>query len=109
VRAILSSRLRTRIVTPGGWSKPHAAAHHGESCRRAAERESSENRGECTFSALLTLPDGSQQSLDAFYDDGTHGDLTAGDGDYYARSFPLPRLAGVYALDCAVPKRHPCS
>ncbi|MBI5962266.1 MAG: VWA domain-containing protein [Chloroflexi bacterium] len=53
--------------------------------------------GEANFSALVTGPDGEVVSLDRFYDDGTHGDATADDGDY-TRILPGQNLEGSYLI-----------
>lgn len=53
--------------------------------------------GQAEFTALVTRPDGSQDSLDRFYDDGTHGDQLAGDGDY-TRLYPNTDQAGEYQI-----------
>ncbi len=51
--------------------------------------------GDVAFTALVTSPDGSQSSLDVFYDDGTHGDQIAGDGAF-TRLLPAPAQPGTY-------------
>ena len=56
--------------------------------------------GDASFTALVTLPDGSRQSLDTFYDDGSHGDLTAGDGNF-SREFVETSQPGSYSIDVA--------
>jgi hypothetical protein len=53
--------------------------------------------GDVNFTALVTAPDGSETSLDRFYDDGTHGDTTADDGNY-TRIFPAPKIEGSYLI-----------
>jgi Mg-chelatase subunit ChlD len=53
--------------------------------------------GEGNFSAQITRPDGSTVSLDQFYDDGTHGDAVANDGDY-TRIYPTVDLEGKYLI-----------
>ena len=53
--------------------------------------------GEARFSALITRPDGSQESLDQFYDDGTHGDVRAGDG-IYTRLYANTDQTGSYHI-----------
>ena len=83
VRAVLHSKLRIDIQSPvdyGGVGQSMAITLH-------LNEELSSGKvvtiiGEATFSALITKPDGTQESLDQFYDDGTHGDLLAEDGLY---------------------------
>lgn len=53
--------------------------------------------GDVAFTALVTSPDGTQSSLDAFYDDGTHGDQVAGDGAF-TRLLPALTQPGTYLL-----------
>lgn len=53
--------------------------------------------GAANFSALITRPDGSQESLDRFYDDGTNGDDLGGDG-LYTRSYTNTDLPGSYTI-----------
>ena len=53
--------------------------------------------GEGGFSAIVTLPDGTEESLDQFYDDGTHGDITANDG-LYSRVYSNTTTHGTYSI-----------
>lgn len=83
VRVILYSRLRAQILSPIGFQKS------GEPIpimvRLVEERENNQIIriiGEAAFSAEIMLPDGTLASLDLLYDDGTHGDVKAGDGDF---------------------------
>lgn len=98
-RAILYSRLRVQIVSPGSIQKT------GEPipivARLLEQRESGELVkiiGDAAFSAQITRPDGSQESLDRFYDDGTHGDLVANDGDF-TRLYGNALLPGTYLIN----------
>lgn len=98
VRAILYSRLRAQILSPIGFQKS------GEPIpilvRLIEERENNQAIriiGEAAFSADIALPDGTRASLDRFYDDGTHGDLTAGDGDF-TRLFVDTSQTGEYRI-----------
>lgn len=97
-RAILYSRLRAQFLSPFGFQKS------GEPLpiivRLIEERENNQAIriiGEAAFSAEITLPDGTRASLDRFYDDGTHGDLTAGDGDF-TRLFVDTSQTGSYHI-----------
>lgn len=97
-RAILYSRLRLEISSPvGAWES-------GEPIpivvRMVEERENGgtvQIIGESEFTAEITLPDRTVVSLDRFYDDGTHGDQTAGDGNY-TRDVAGLSTAGEYHL-----------
>lgn len=53
--------------------------------------------GQTSFSALVTFPQGSVRRLDRFYDDGTHGDKTAGDG-LFCRQFNEVQQPGRYKV-----------
>ena len=53
--------------------------------------------GDAAFSATVRLPDGAQSSLDRFYDDGTHSDRTAGDGNF-TRLFVDTSQTGTYQI-----------
>ena len=53
--------------------------------------------GEGSFSAIVTSPDGTEESLDQFYDDGTHGDVTANDG-LYSRIYSNTGTPGTYSI-----------
>jgi uncharacterized protein YegL len=53
--------------------------------------------GEANFSAVVTLPDGSQVRLDQFYDDGSHGDRQANDGEF-TRILANTRTEGAYQV-----------
>lgn len=111
VRAILYSRLRAQFLSPIGFQKS------GEPIpiivRLVEERDSNQIIriiGEAAFSAEITLPDGTLASLDLLYDDGTHGDLTAGDGDF-TRLFVDTSQTGSYHITVngwkgSVPVRH---
>lgn len=82
-RAILYSRLRTYVNQPAGI---HKAGEPMPIVLNMLEEQvngdTSRIIGNVEFSAQIRLPDGSLVSLDRFYDDGTHGDRIAGDGDY---------------------------
>lgn len=98
-RAIVNSRLRTSVITPGalyeqGTPMPVVV-------NLFEEQENGERVkiiGEASFSALITKPDGSQESLDTFYDDGTNGDAQAGDGDF-SRLYVNNESAGSYLIE----------
>jgi hypothetical protein len=53
--------------------------------------------GEVNFTARITRPDGGEVSLDRFYDDGTHGDAVANDGDF-TRIYPSTNVEGEYQI-----------
>lgn len=82
-RAILFSRLRARLVAPGGVVE---AGQPMSIVTRLIEAQPDRPTvniiGQASFSALITRPDGVLDSLDQFYDDGTHGDARAGDGEF---------------------------
>ena len=54
--------------------------------------------GEATFSATVTRPGGTQESLDRLYDDGTHGDTLAGDG-IFSRLYLNTQEIGTYMIE----------
>jgi len=97
-RAILRSRLRAEIVSPGQF---HQSGQPMTLVVHLIEEKSGGQIvkiiGEAAFSALVTLPDGNQESLDRFYDDGTHGDARANDGDY-TRLFVNTGQPGSYTI-----------
>lgn len=97
-RAVLYSRLRVQVISPQGLQKL------GDSVpivvRLVEERADGQPVtviGEATFSGEITRPDGRRESLDRFYDDGTHGDLLAGDGDF-TRLYAGADLSGQYRI-----------
>lgn len=96
--AILRSRLRAQILSP---SKVHPAGTEMiiavNLLEETAPGKYTKIIGEANFTALITTPDGEQTSLDRFYDDGTHGDVTANDGDY-TRTFPNTFQTGDYQI-----------
>lgn len=98
VRAILRSRLRTRVVAPLGMVE---AGQPMQVVVNLIEEQSDGSLikvvGDASFSALVNLPDGTRQSLDSFYDDGSHGDLLAGDGNF-TREFVETNLEGTYGI-----------
>jgi len=97
-RAVLRSRLRVEVVAPGTL---HEVSQPMPVVMRLME-EKSDGRtvkviGEASFSALITRPDGRQESLDRFYDDGTHGDARASDGDF-TRLYVNADQPGAYTI-----------
>lgn len=96
--AILQTRLRVEILSP-------AAIHpQGKAMRLEVNllEETSAGHftkiiGEAAFSAHIVNPDGTHSSLDRFFDDGTNGDLTAGDG-IFTRLYPDTQLPGGYQV-----------
>jgi hypothetical protein len=97
-RAILHSRLRAEIASPAAYHQ--AGATFPVVVRMLEEdRDGQKTKivGEANFSAQITLPDGTRESLDRFYDDGTHGDRIAGDGDY-TRLYVNTQQVGAYLL-----------
>jgi uncharacterized protein YegL len=96
--AILRSRLRVQIIEP---SALHPLGNELPVIVNLLEETAAGNFikiiGDVNFTALVTAPDGSETSLDRFYDDGTHGDTTADDGNY-TRIFPAPKIEGVYLI-----------
>lgn len=98
VRAILHSRLRTKIISPGGMIEAGQPMPITVSLIEEQEDGTAiKVVGDASFSALVTLPDGTRQSLDAFYDDGTHGDPLAGDGNF-TREFVETGQPGTYRI-----------
>jgi hypothetical protein len=96
--AILHSRLRVQIIEP---SALHLLGNEMPIIVNLLEETTAGNFikiiGDVNFTALVTAPDGNEVSLDRFYDDGTHGDITADDGNY-TRNFPAPKVEGVYLI-----------
>lgn len=98
VHAILHSRLRARADSPGGLHPQGAPMLISASLYEEMDTgHKTKIIGEASFSAEIHLPDGSVESLDTFYDDGTHGDRVPGDGSY-SRLYPNPALEGVYKI-----------
>jgi uncharacterized protein YegL len=96
--AILRSRLRAQIISP---SQVHPAGTEMlvtvNLLEETAQGKFTKIIGEANFTAMITTPDGEQTSLDRFYDDGTHGDITANDGNY-TRTFPDTYQTGNYQI-----------
>lgn len=97
-RAVLYSRLRVQVISPQGLQK------RGDPVpiiiRLVEERADGQVVtiiGEAAFTGEITRPDGRRESLDRFYDDGTHGDLLAGDGDF-TRLYAGADLPGWYRM-----------
>lgn len=96
--AILHSRLRVNIVEPKsvhplGQTMPIVV----ELLEETFDGEFTKILGQAAFSAQITKPDGSIASLDQLYDDGSHGDVVAGDGNY-TRMYPNADVEGEYIL-----------
>lgn len=98
VWGILRSRLRVQFVSP---AIVHPSGREMDIVVNLLEEKSQGKFtriiGEVNFTALITGPDDKETSLDRFYDDGTHGDLTANDGDY-TRTYPDTKLEGTYRI-----------
>ena len=97
-RAVIRSRLRAAVISPVGYFEA------GQPVLIVANLVEDQEDGlpikivgEARFSALITRPDGSRESLDRLYDDGTHGDLRAGDGNF-SRAYVNTDLEGVYLV-----------
>ncbi len=96
-RAILYSHLRAEIVSP---EKVQPAGRPIPIVVRLVDEESAEKvniLGDAAFSATIIRPDGTESSLDRFYDDGTHGDKVAGDGNF-TRLFVDTSQLGQYQI-----------
>ena len=97
-RAILRSRLRVKIIEPGhlfplGEPMPIKT----NLILEENQLQSTKIIGDATFSALIERPDGARDSLDLLYDDGTHGDILAGDGDF-TNSYVNTDIPGTYVI-----------
>jgi hypothetical protein len=97
--AILRSRLRAQIISP---SQVHPAGTEMliavNLLEETAPGKYTKIIGEANFTAMIKTPDGEQTSLDRFYDDGTHGDVAANDGNY-TRTFPDTDQTGNYQIN----------
>ncbi|WP_214036464.1 VWA domain-containing protein, partial [Methanospirillum sp.] len=97
-RAILRSRLRTQITSPiGAIQAGKPALIVDNIVEELADGSTRKVIGSAEFNAEITLPDGNKMSLDRFYDDGTHGDILAGDGNY-SREFVETEQSGTYSV-----------
>ena len=98
VHAILHSRLRVRLHPPGGLHPQGSPMLISASMyEELSDGQVSKVIGEASFMAEIKLPDGTSESIDALYDDGTHGDLIAGDG-HYSRIYSNPTIEGLYQI-----------
>lgn len=96
--AILRSRLRVQIVSPGTIHPLHRDLPIVVNLlEETSEGDFINIIGDANFTASVVSPDGKTTSLDRFYDDGTHGDVVADDGNF-TRLFPNPALEGVYQI-----------
>ena len=98
-RVILRSRLRAHLDQPGGLieaGKP--ALIVADLQEEQVDGAQMKVVGDGSFSAVITLPDGTKESLDQFYDDGSHGDQVAGDGSY-SRQFANTSQSGIYRIE----------
>jgi hypothetical protein len=97
--AILHSRLRMEMIAPGArhqQSKPMLI--EVRMTEEMADSSQAPIIGDSIFTAFISVPDGAQESLDLFYDDGTHGDRQAGDGTF-SRLYFNTSQAGIYAIE----------
>lgn len=95
--AILYSRLRLALINPVGFVSSGQPV-----CFQATVLEEMEDGttkrvvGNVDIHSEVTLPDGTIQSLDRFYDDGSHCDTLSGDG-IYSRAFVSTEKGGEYS------------
>jgi hypothetical protein len=97
-RAILRSKLRVRIL------QPQSIAPAGEPMLIVANlivedppRGPIVSIGDVSFSAYIEGPHGSREILDILYDDGTRGDLIAGDGAF-TNTYVNTNMPGTYHI-----------
>jgi hypothetical protein len=97
-RAILRSRLRVSILRPGYFSPVGAPMPIvANLILEDPPQPPIVSIGDVTFSALIEGPNGLRESLDLLYDDGTHGDQKAGDGDF-TNDFVNTDTPGTYVI-----------
>jgi uncharacterized protein YegL len=97
-RAILNSRLRANILAPENvFQAGKPITFVVNLIEELSDGTTRKVVGEADFSAEIELPDGTLQSLDRFYDDGTFGDLIAGDGNF-SRQFVDTQQGGIYKV-----------
>ena len=97
-RAILYSRLRVRLslrVVFRSWANPSRSLLRMIEQSKTGELLKSSAKPASRLSSHS--PDGTRESLDRFYDDGTHGDLVANDGDF-TRLYAGAVLPGMYQV-----------
>lgn len=98
VRAILHARLRAKVTAPVGLVEAGSPVTvTAELLEEQQDGSMVKIVGDASFSALITLPDGRQESLDVLYDDGTHSDVSAGDGTF-SRLFANTITPGEYRV-----------
>lgn len=96
---IIHSRLRVKVISPQEFHQTNQPMH--VVVQLLEEMDNGQLRkivGVSSFSALIIRPDGSQESLDYFYDDGSRGDELAGDGNF-TRLYMNTAQAGVYKIE----------
>lgn len=98
VRAILRSRLRIGVTSPQSLheaGQPMRISVH--LLEEPPDAPPVKIIGQTNFSVEIVRPDGTRESLDRLYDDGTHGDVQAGDGEY-TRLYANSSLPGTYTF-----------
>lgn len=97
-RAILRSRLRVKTLQPGYFSP---ASEPMPIVANLIIEDPPQppivSVGDVTFTALIEGPGGLRESMDLLYDDGTHGDLKAGDGDF-TNTYVNTDVPGTYVI-----------
>jgi len=97
--AILRSRLRAQVISPHNvYPSGRVMPIVVNLLEETTPGEFTKIIGEVDFTAMITTPNGNHISLDQFYDDGTHGDETAEDGNY-TRMFPDTHQTGGYKIN----------
>jgi len=98
VRGILNASLRAEILNPADFSEtgtPLLITTHV--VEETAEGQTNRVIGDASFYAEITSPVGEIESLDQFYDDGSHGDEKASDG-IYSREYVNTETSGTYTI-----------
>ena len=97
-RAILRSKLRVSVLQPAGYTP------QGQPMTIVANltvldppNPPQVSIGSVTFSATVETPEGKKEVLDLLYDDGTHADAKAGDGQF-TNQYVSTDLPGTYRI-----------
>lgn len=98
VRGIINASLRAEILSPVDFAEAGVPMLiRTNIVEETIDGETERVIGDASFYAEITTPNGEVESLDRFYDDGSHGDEKADDG-IFSRAYMNTNQVGTYTI-----------
>jgi hypothetical protein len=99
LRVIISSRLKADLLSDNNFAEAgQPLLIEAQILEFDDDGTSHRVIGDGRFSAVVTSPDGSQESIDQLFDDGTHGDAVVDDG-LFSRIYQNTSVPGTYSIE----------